>query len=230
MKKIISLTGKISLLFTSSSIFYFWGDKSHLLLLITLLLLIFALYLWHSKIEIIRVILSIVIISSIEIYITSQGVYSYASKELFTIPLWLPIGWGFFSLVLFRIVYDILSISHIEIENRASKNRLVLIFEFISIPILIFVSMYIWKETVLCLFLISVLLLLILYIYNSRMSHLIVLVAIPAALVLEYFGIAGKSWSWSASDFLGMPLWVPVTYAYVNLIVHRVSLKISELI
>ncbi|MBU2490109.1 MAG: hypothetical protein KKA60_12030 [Proteobacteria bacterium] len=199
------------------------GDQPLVLLGVCAGYLALGLYFWHTRVEIIRVIITAVIMTIAENVMCLHGVYAYSTPQLFQIPCWLPVGWAFFSLAIFRIIEGLASVLDIGYAPPKKPWGLWIAGELAFITLLFYVCTLFWENTALSLFATVATLFLAAFLYRGRMLLLIVLVSIIVATILEYTGIVYGVWHWNAPDLWGLPLWVPLAYAIVNLLTYRVS-------
>ncbi len=223
----LALSAKI--LFFLLCVLCFWtiGPQPRVLLGIVCAATGIALWRWHSRLEIIRMAIAVSVMTVVEIAVTSQGTYTYASPQLVSIPLWLPIGWGFFSLTLFRIVRDLGRMTGIRTEAPLPPSTLATVFEIVSLPLLIGASHALWSQSLVSNLAMLVVVATICVFMRSRAILLVVAVSIVLAVILEYGGIAGGVWWWNAPDLAGLPLWVPLSYAYLNVLFYRLALRLE---
>ena len=203
------------------SCFYLFGHDGRALLWISLAALLVAVGLWHERRELIRLVVTAVVMTATEILLTSDGIYTYRARDLVSVPYWLPVGWAFFSLIIFRIVRDLSSHWRSETQQRSAGagKRL---FEILSIPLLAISCHLFWTNTLACALGSVAFLLVAVRLYPGAMGTLIA-VCVPAAAVLELAAIAGGAWRWHEPDILGLPLWVPMIYPFLIFANHRLA-------
>jgi hypothetical protein len=236
---LVSLLLKFILLLFFGVLIYFGGLNSMLMLIVLSVVAAVLLYFWHERVEVIRVIAVAITAPVLEIIATTPSleIYSYASQELVTVPIWLPSGWACFTLVTFRFLDDVISILDLEegalflLENK----RVLLFIEILVLAVYAVIVLFTWKASgeinpALLLFVLAFLNLILCFFYNRKADIILLPIFISFAMYLEFSGIKGEVWEYSVSDLWGMPLCVPFAYPFMMFIFNRFALDIDAII
>lgn len=63
----------------------------------------FALFVWHKKIDFITFVMTAAIGTIVEIISINTGVWAYLNPTILGIPIWIPLAWGYAGVFIRRI-------------------------------------------------------------------------------------------------------------------------------
>jgi len=208
------------------SCFALLGGRSLWLLVASVGFLAAALAVRRGRFEVLRAAVAAAVATPSEIAVTSHGAYTYAAPQLGSVPLWLPVGWAFFSLVTFRIADGLAAGWGLPAPRERSRG-LKAAFELAVIPAVMGCAVLFWADPVVSTAGLAVTLGLFAALYPGRYTLLVMALSLLFAVPLELCGVAGGEWRWRAPDLAGVPVWVPLGYAFLTLAHHRVALLVA---
>jgi len=189
-------------------------DKLFFSTLLSIIAVIFVLYLFHKKLDILYFSLGLLFGSIGEISVVYFGVWEYTKPLFLGIPLWLSLFWGYAFLIINRFMEKV-----IIFDTKIKKKKYPIILLIIIYPFLILIPSFI--ENNLLIFIgLSFIFILLLLTHNKKDIFFVLFFSIFGILLeilCVYYGI----WKYFNPDIFGIPLWLPVLYADFSLFIRK---------
>lgn len=103
------------------------------------------------------------------------------------------------------------------------QSKKELIFEFILFPIGIITITLFYNYNYLLTFLLAILSIIQLRLWPKRHDLLFFIFAGIACIIAETIWVNAGSWSYASPFFLGLPLWLPLSWALIAVIIKRTA-------
>ncbi len=211
--------------FAVLSIAFFWRNN-----VITTWLLIFgwlvAILLWHKKEDILFFVAAAVLGLIIELIGVHFGVWAYGNPSWLGIPVWIPLAYGYSSIVISKIGKTISNFGFgqkVEKERKTQKYKKAaeLIIECILYVAAVSLMVLLWKNNIITLIMLLIIWLIAILIWHRKIDILFFIIGCVICPIVDFVNIPLGVWTYTNPSFI-IPIWLPLFYGFGSVLSQRI--------
>ncbi len=218
----------ILLLFIFLNIILFW-EYQLLSGLIALVIVTIAFVFFHNRKDIIFFAVGAILGTIVEIIAINHGAWGYSNPlDILGIQLYTPAVWGFVFLFGRRLRDIIFKLEHIKAHDTKylalSNLKWIGIYDLLMYALGVFLLSYLWQDNLQLFILLLLVLLINLTRFHNKADLFFITVIGIVGPILDSTVVSFGAWYYSNPDFFNLPIWAPLAYSFLGLLVRRISI------